>query len=141
MFVQRQTALLQFTAIHRLAGPDDLYLHLGLQLKKNITEKLEKAQMKQDIVIFLSSVTFPKVSGHAAFRNQSKQAGMTCPCSSTAESGFIDSGQYQDADSSKEMNCFSLSRYCAYSSMSLWPAPSTQSGSTARGQRSYMASP
>ena len=39
------------------------------------------------------------------------------------------------------MNCFSRSRYCPNSSTSLWPAPSTHSGSTARGQRSYMARP
>lgn len=47
----------------------------------------------------------------------------------------------QEVGSSKEMNCLSLSRYWAYSSMSLWPAPSTHRGSTARGQRSYMARP
>jgi len=47
----------------------------------------------------------------------------------------------QDVGSSKEMNCLSLSKYWAYSSMSLCPAPSTHSGSTARGQRSYMARP
>lgn len=38
-------------------------------------------------------------------------------------------------------NCFKRSRYCPYSSTSLCPAPSTQSGSTGRWQRSYKASP
>lgn len=38
--------------------------------------------------------------------------------------------------SSTVRNCFSRSRYCMYSSTSLWPAPSTHSGSTARGHRS-----
>ena len=38
--------------------------------------------------------------------------------------------------SSTPMNCFKRSRYCPYSSTSLWPAPSTQRGSTVRGHRS-----
>lgn len=49
---------------------------------------------------------------------------------------FIAAGHYQFTASSTLTNCFRRSKYCPKSSTSLWPAPSTQRGSTARGQRS-----